>query len=56
MTKATLTKILGTALATIAAGGAPFIPVPYGAAAAAFAALLIGWLHLPQPGAVKVAP
>lgn len=56
MTKATLIKLLGTVLATIAAGGAPFIPAPYGAAAAASAALLIGWLHLPQPGTVKELP
>lgn len=53
MTKATLTKLLGTVLATVAAGGAPFIPSPYGPAAMAFAALLIGWLHLPQPGTAK---
>lgn len=55
MTKATLTKILGTVLATIAGGSAPFIPSPYGPAAMALATLLLGWLHLPQPGTVKVS-
>lgn len=56
MTKANLTKLFGTALAFVSAGSAHFIPSPLAAVAIPLATLLLGWLHLPQPGTVKVSP
>lgn len=56
MTKQTLTKVLGTVAATVIAGGATFLPETYRPLALALAGLALGWLHLPRPGDVKVAP
>jgi hypothetical protein len=56
MTKATLTKFLGTVAAATAAGGASFLPEQYRPLALAVAGLALGWLHLPRPGDAKVRP
>lgn len=53
MTKASLIKITGTVAAVVAGGGAAFLPEQWRPVAVAVAALLLGWLHLPQPGTVK---
>lgn len=53
MTKAQIIKFAGTALSFIVGGGALFIPEPYRAVALSVSTLLLGWLHLPQPGTVK---
>ena len=50
MAKSNVIKWLGTALAFISGGGATLIPSPYGLAAAGIAGVILGWLHLPQPG------
>jgi hypothetical protein len=55
MTKAQIIKFAGTALAFVAGGGALLIPSPYQAVAMSVSTLLLGWLHLPQPGTVKVS-
>lgn len=55
MTKPQIIKFVGTALCFVVGGGALFIPEPYRAVALSVSTLLLGWLHLPQPGTVKVS-
>jgi hypothetical protein len=55
MTKASLTKFIGTVAAATVAGGAAVLPEQYRPLALAVAGLVLGWLHLPRPGDAKVA-
>lgn len=54
--KPKLIKLLGTGASFLAGGGAVFAPEPYREILVGLATLVLGWLHLPQPGTVKVAP
>jgi hypothetical protein len=56
MTKQTVLKTAGTVAAAVVAGGAAFLPPTYREIAVAVAGLVLGWLHLPRPGDVKVTP
>lgn len=51
--KATAIKVIGTIASGIAGGGAAFVPEPYRVIVVGIAGLILGWLHLPQPGAQK---
>lgn len=55
MTKATLTKIIGTIATATIAGSATMLPEQYRPLALALAGLTLGWLHLPRPGDAKAA-
>jgi hypothetical protein len=53
MTRATLTKIIGTVASAVIATSGLYLPDKYRPIAMATATLIIGWLHLPSPGMVR---
>lgn len=57
MTKTKLLTLTGSVATVLAGGGAvAFLPPQYAALVTAVAGLVLGWLHLPTPGTVKVTP
>lgn len=54
MSKSTITTSLGTLLSLLFAGATTKYP-QFAPVLMPLATLLFGWLHLPQPGTVKVA-
>ena len=45
-----LVKTIGTVLAFLAGSGSAIVPEKYRPITIGVATLLLGWLHLPQPG------